>query len=158
MNGNLNCTGTITPSVRTNEGREVKLYGMASPENWFEDFGTGQLSGGSAQIALDPAFASTINTGESYHVFLTPSGECEGLYVGATVAGGFEVRELHHGTSNISFDYRIVAKRRGESVRLEDITDQMDKMRQHDAEMQARRAGRKIPVPPVPAAPPGARE
>jgi hypothetical protein len=104
----------------------VKLYGMASPENWFEDFGTGQLSGGSAQIALDPGFAATINASGTYHAFLTPRGECEGLYVGATAPGGFEVRELHHGTSNISFDYRIVAKRRGyESVRLEDITDRI---------------------------------
>jgi hypothetical protein len=73
---------------------------------------------------------------------------------GLLAAGGFEVRELQHGTSNISFDYRIVAKRRGyESVRLEDITDRMDKMRQHEAEMQARRAGSKISAPPVPAAP-----
>ncbi len=154
VNGDLNCSGTVSPSAETSEGRDVKLYGVASPENWFEDFGSGQLSGGSAQIALDPAFASTVNTGEAYHVFLTPRGDCEGLYVGATTAAGFEVRELHHGTSNISFDYRIGAKRRGyESVRLEDITDRMNKMRQHDAEMLARHAGRKISVPPVPATP-----
>jgi hypothetical protein len=88
---------------------QVKLYGVASPENWFEDFGLRQ-SGGSAQIPLDPAFASTINSGEAY---------------------------------------RIVAKRRGyESVRLEDVTEQMNNMRQHEAEMQARRAGRKNSVPP----------
>jgi hypothetical protein len=152
VNGNLACSGTVSPSAKTSAGREVKLYGVASPENWFEDFGPGQLSGGSAQIPLDPAFASTINTGEAYHVFLTPRGECEGLYVGSATAAGFEVRELHHGTSNISFDYRIVAKRRGyESVRLEDITDQTNQMRQHGAEMLARHAGRKISAPPVPA-------
>jgi hypothetical protein len=32
-----------------------------------------------------------------YHVFLTPDGDCEGLYVIARTATGFEVRELRHG-------------------------------------------------------------
>jgi hypothetical protein len=54
--GDLSCAGTISPSVETAEGRQVKLYGVASPENWFEDFGSGQLSGGAAQIPLDLAF------------------------------------------------------------------------------------------------------
>jgi hypothetical protein len=132
----------------------VKLYGVASSENWFEDFGSGQLSGGSVQIALDPAFVSTVNTGEAYHVFLTPRGECEGLYVGATTASGFEVRELHHGTSNVSFDYRIVAKRLGyENVRLEDVTQHMNKLRQRQAQMRARGVGSRISTAPVSAAP-----
>jgi hypothetical protein len=81
-------------------------------------------------------------------VFLTPNGDSEGLYVAGKTATGFEVREQGGGTSNISFDYRIVAKRRGyESVRLEDITEQTNEMRQRHAEMQARRAGRKLSAP-----------
>jgi hypothetical protein len=152
--GDLVCAGTIAPSVRTDDGRDVKLYGVAASENWFEDFGSGQLSGGSVRIALDAAFGSTVNTGEAYHVFLTARGDCKGLYVGAATASGFEVRELGGGTSNISFDYRIVAKRRGyESVRLEDVTDQMNKLRQHQAEMRARRAGRKNSAHAIPAIP-----
>jgi len=146
--GQLNCSGTITPSAQTSDGRQVKLYTVASPENWFEDFGSGQLAGGSAQIPLDPIFASTVNTGEPYHVFLTPNGDCKGLYVASKTASGFEVRELGGGASSISFDYRIVAKRRGyESARLEDVTDQANEMRQRNAEMQARRT-RKISAPP----------
>jgi hypothetical protein len=113
VDGNLSCDGTVTSSAQTAAGRQLKLYGVASPENWFEDAGSGQLSGGSAQIPLDPAFASTVNTGEAYHVFLTPNGDCRGLYVASKTAAGFEVRELGGGTSNISFDYRIMAKRRG---------------------------------------------
>jgi hypothetical protein len=39
-------------------------------------------------------------------------------------ATGFEVRELHHGTSNVTFDYRIIARRRGyETKRLPDVTN-----------------------------------
>ncbi len=42
---------------------------------------------------------------------------------------GFEVHELHRGNSNVAFDYRIVALRRGyENVRLEDMTEQVKKM------------------------------
>jgi hypothetical protein len=152
--GDLSCAGTISPSVETAEGRQVKLYGVASPENWFEDFGSGQLSGGAAQIPLDLAFASTVNAGEAYHVFLTPNGDSKGLYVASKTAAGFEVREQGGGTSNISFDYRIVAKRRGyESVRLEDVTDQTAKMRQRQAEMRAKRADRKVAPPAGPAMP-----
>ena len=149
--GDLDCSGTISQAALTTDGRQVKLYGLASPENWFEDFGSGQLSGGSAKIPLDPAFASTVNSGETYHVFLTPRGECEGLYVAATTASGFEVRELHHGTSNISFDYRIIAKRRGyERVRLEDVTERMNAARQRQAEMEAKRTAARISAPAQP--------
>jgi hypothetical protein len=127
--GSLQCEGSITDSVPVDNGaRTVALYSMQSPENWFEDFGSGVLSNGAATIPLDPTFAQTVNTGTEYHVFLTPRGECEGLYVGATTANGFEVHELHHGTSNAAFDYRIVAKRAGyENVRLADVTDRFNK-------------------------------
>ncbi|MGA2136156.1 MAG: hypothetical protein ABSH50_28025 [Bryobacteraceae bacterium] len=125
----------------TSEGRKVQLYGMASPENWFEDFGSGQFSGGAAQVAGDPAFASTINTGATYRVFLTPNGDCKGLYVTSKTAGGFEVRELGGGTSSVSFDYRIVAKRLGDTtVRLQDVTAQMAQMEQVKADMAAKNA------------------
>jgi hypothetical protein len=141
--GALTCS-TVSPVVRAGDGRQVKLYDVASSENWFEDFGSGQLSGGVAQVSLDPTFASTVNTGEAYRVFLTPRGDCEGLYIGATTARGFEVRELHRGTSNVSFDYRIVAKRVGyESVRLEDVTGEETQLRLRLAEMEARHNFRK---------------
>ena len=148
VKGNLACTGTVSPAAVTPEGRQVKLYGVASPENWFEDFGSGQLSGGIANISLDPAFASTVNAAETYRVFLTPSGDCNGLFVASKTASGFEVRELGGGVSSISFDYRIVAKRRGyESVRMEDITDQANNLRQRQDEMDRKHNGRATSVP-----------
>ena len=105
------------------DNRIVELYAMESPENWFEDFGFGELRDGAAEVALDPTFALTVNTGASYHVFLTPNGDCEGDSTWLRrQPTGFQVRELRGGKSNIAFDYRIVAKRRGyESVRLDQI-------------------------------------
>jgi hypothetical protein len=125
--GNLNCSGAKHAVVPIDAGRRtVALSAIESPENWFEDFGSARLSGGVATVALEPDFAQTVNTGVEYHVFLTPRGECEGLYVANTTASGFEVRELHHGSSSVIFDYRIVALRKNfENIRLEDHTKEM---------------------------------
>lgn len=64
-----------------------------------------------------------MNTNVPYRVFLTAGGDCKGLYVSQKSATSFDVRELDGGTSNIAFDYRIMAKRAGfENVRLADVT------------------------------------
>jgi hypothetical protein len=123
--GDLACTGTASPVVPVDNGtRRVALYAVESPENWFEDFGSGHLSNGAATISLEATFAQTVNTGVDYHVFLTPNGDSRGLYVSAKTATSFEVREQAGGTSSIAFDYRIVARRKGyENVRLADKTN-----------------------------------
>src|SRR5262245_62030106 len=60
--------------------------------------------------------------GDDYHVFLTPKGDCKGLYVAYQTSTSFEVRELRNGKGTLEFDYRIVAKRRGyERARLAEI-------------------------------------
>jgi hypothetical protein len=121
---NLTCTGLLTGSIQGDAGKQTAVYAMQSAENWLEDAGSGQLSNGSVRIELDPAFARTVNAGVEYHVFLTPKGDCKGLYVTNESPTGFGVRELGGGTSSIAFDYRIMAKRKGyENVRLEDLTD-----------------------------------
>ena len=47
-----------------------------------------------------------------YHVFLTPRGDCRGLYVRSQGGASFEVRELAGGTSSVAFSYRIVGRRK----------------------------------------------
>jgi hypothetical protein len=106
----------------------VALYAVESPQNWFEDFGSGQLASGTVRVTLDDTFAEAANTGVEYHVFLTPRNECEGRFVANATASGFEVHELHGGHSNVAFDYRIVALRRGlENVRFDDMTERLKK-------------------------------
>jgi len=120
----LVCSGSKSAVVPVDNGtRKVALYAVEAPENWFEDFGSGRLSNGEAVIELEPTFAQTVNTAADYHVFLTPRGECEGLYIDKATAGRFTVRELHHGASSVAFDYRIVARRKDyENIRLADMT------------------------------------
>ena len=47
-----------------------------------------------------------------YRVFLTPEGDCRGLYVRRKSAASFEVREFGGGKSNVAFSYRVVGRRR----------------------------------------------
>jgi len=140
--GSVGCSGTLTSIVSAASGeRNVLLYATESTESWFEDAGSGQLSNGSARINLDPTFAQTVNTGIEYHVFLTPNDDCKGLYVSQKTATSFQVHELGGGRSNVAFDYRLMAKRKGhENLRLTDVTDvvkQRDLRRQHTLQHRA---------------------
>ena len=129
-NGHLNCPSVNTTAAVSGGQRQVSLYAMQSPQHWFEDFGGGRLTDGAATIPLDPTFSETVNGALDYHVFLTPEGDCRGLYVSRKTASGFEVRELGGGQSSVAFDYRIVALRRGfENVRLEDVTESSNRMK-----------------------------
>jgi hypothetical protein len=129
VGGDLSCDGTVSGIVSADGGaRKVALYAMLSAENWFEDAGSGQLANGFTRVELDSTFAQTVNTAAGYHVFLTPKGDSEGLYVTNETPQGFEVHEQRGGHSNIAFDYRIMAKRSGyENLRLADVTEQFKK-------------------------------
>jgi hypothetical protein len=132
------CSGGMSSVAAGASGRSLEMPAMFTTENWYEDFGTGQLQNGRATVILESDFAELVNTGVEYHVFLTPRGDCNGLYVGSQTAGSFEVRELRGGNANIAFDYRVVAKRRGmESVRLRDVTDEAKDLRTAPGERKA---------------------
>ncbi len=125
--GNMTCTGQVKALATTEDARKLETYSVQSPENWMEDFGTGELKLGVAMVKIDPAFAETVSPDASYHVFITPNGDAEALYVINKTATGFEVRESKGGTSSLTFDYRIVAKRRGyEAQRLTDVTERFN--------------------------------
>jgi hypothetical protein len=86
------------------------VYCQEAPEPYFEDFGKARLVNGSAHVQIEREFASLIKR-DDYMVFITPGGECNGLFVAQQNAQGFEVREFKSGKSDIPFSYRIVARR-----------------------------------------------
>ena len=113
--GNLFVSGRIDAGVKDAivpfpDGTHRLLHCMESPEHWFEDFGAAKLKRGRAVVKLDANFAKVIKRGD-YKVFVTPEGDCRGLYVRKSAAS-FEVRELGGGTSNVAFSYRIVGRRK----------------------------------------------
>ena len=111
--GNMGCSGTKPAVVRTSKG-PTEMYAMESPELWFEDFGSARLTNGRVYISLDRDFLETvtIDAGNTMKVFVQLSDNCNGVYVQKSTTG-FEVVELNGGTSNASFDYRVLAKRKG---------------------------------------------
>jgi hypothetical protein len=156
VTGNLTCNGSITAAVHAGGSRQVALNTISSPEHWFEDAGSGRLSNGEAIVNIEAVFGETVNTGVEYHVFLTPNGDCKGLYVSQKSPTSFVVRELGGGHSSIAFDYRIMAKRVGyEKVRLADLTEQISKQEAYRQKMRrprpaaAPKASPKMPTPPV---------
>lgn len=127
VNGDLACTGNVT-GVTPVRGRELKTYTMQTAEDWFEDAGTAQLSGGAGHVSLDADVAQIVESSANYHVFLTPDGDCKGLYVAGKTAEGFDVREIGGGKSSVGFEYRIMAIRRNpnanvDNSRLADVTN-----------------------------------
>jgi hypothetical protein len=122
--GDINCTGSKNAVVPVDGGaHHVALSAIESPKNWFEDFGSEQLVGGVATVRLDAKFMQTVNSKQEYHVFLTPNGDCKGLYISQKTPTSFEVRELGGGNSSVKFDYRITALRKNfESIRFADHT------------------------------------
>ncbi|MFQ5854547.1 MAG: hypothetical protein ACE5LU_02730 [Anaerolineae bacterium] len=109
-------------AVVLTEGHGMRaLYALESTGVWFEDFGKAQIKDGLAVVEIDPLFAETVNLEVGYHVFLTPVGGWAPLYVVNQTPTSFEVRDAS-GKANITFDYRIVARRRGyENVRMEEV-------------------------------------
>lgn len=97
------------------DGSKRMLHCMESPEQWFEDFGSARLNSGRATVKLDADFAKVIML-NGYRVFLTPEGDCRGLYVLSKRGNSFEVRELQGCTSNVAFSYRIVVRWRPSAI------------------------------------------
>lgn len=103
--------GAKSAAVPHPDGSHRCMYAMECPESWFEDFGSGKLVRGKARIRLDRDFAALVRAGD-YHVFLSATGDSNGLYVSRKARTGFEVREQRGGRSSLRFSYRVVARRR----------------------------------------------
>jgi hypothetical protein len=120
VNGAFAVTGSKSAAVKDANGEYRLMYSVESPEAWFEDFGTGTLVSGTADVKIDPLFAQLVRT-DQYHVFLTPHDEEHHLAVKARAGQGFivaasaSVEAAAKGKKasdlNGTFSYRIVAKR-----------------------------------------------
>jgi hypothetical protein len=148
FDGNVVVTGTLTANVKNAvvafpDGSRRVLHCMESPEHWFEDFGTAKLKNGRATVKLDGDFTKAIKPAD-YLVFVTPEGDCRGLYVRGKSAASFDVRELGGGTSNVAFAYRIVGRRR--DIKRHRRFEKVD-MRPPTADAMPRASRRSQPTP-----------
>jgi len=113
-NGNFVATGTKSAEVKLNNGTPIRLFSEEATEVIFSDYGTGTLNNGRTHIELDPVYLQTvtINAQNPLKVFVQLEGDCNGAFVTNKTNTGFDVVELNNGTSNVSFSYRIVCKRK----------------------------------------------
>jgi hypothetical protein len=111
ITGTLEVTGGImSAAAAVPDGSRRRLYSLESPESWFEDFGTRKLVKGRAEVTIDRTFAAVVRG--DFHIFLTPYGDSNGLYVARRSRRGFLVREQGGGTKSLVFSYRVVARRK----------------------------------------------
>jgi hypothetical protein len=108
--------GTVNTTVKDTKGNAVVLSCTEAPENFFQDFGNGQLVNGKAHIKLDPIFSKNIIVSSEHplRVFVQLEGDCNGVYVANKSANGFDVSELMNGRSNVAFTWSVTANRADE--------------------------------------------
>ena len=124
VSGQFQASGTKSAVVDTASYGTLLTYSQESTEVWFEDFGSGQLLNGKGNVVLDPVFLETVTIDDlnPMKVFVTVTGDCQGIYVVKDLEA-FTVVELNNGSSGATFDWRVVAKRKGfEDHRLEPAT------------------------------------
>ena len=97
-----------------NPERMIVFRCVESPKVTVEDWGIAELKNGKAFVGLSEEFVALMSDKAEYAVFLTPEGECNGLYVSKKEFYGFEVRELKGGTSNVRFSWQVKAIRIGD--------------------------------------------
>jgi hypothetical protein len=117
--GGLGGSGFKSAIVRTEEG-PMAVYCQESPENWFEDFGSGEIHGGQAEIQLAGDFRLTVTINDSHpmKVFITPNADIGRWWVEKDNTGF--ILMAPEAPQGAQFDYRVVAKRKGyEDLRLE---------------------------------------
>jgi hypothetical protein len=114
IDGSYQATGSKSAAVTLASGEQRLMYCTESTELWFEEIGSGQLRNGVAEITLDPLFLQTVTVNEQYpmRVLVTLTDDCNGVYV-KKQADRFTVHELMGGTSNATFDYKVICKRKG---------------------------------------------
>jgi len=112
ITGDFTASGMKSAAVKVADGSLRRMYCLESPLSYFEDIGTGSIADGHGGVTIDPVYGSTVDLSD-YSVFLTPNGDCQGLFVESKSSSGFSVKELMGGKSSVSFSYRIVAKRTG---------------------------------------------
>jgi hypothetical protein len=117
QSGNVYADGTFNTFKRSStDGEFHSLVTIEATEQWIEDFGKADLVDGYALVTILPDFAGLANLTADYHVFLTPYGDSQGLYVTNLTATSFEVREQNAGKSSLEFSFRIVARPFGAAI------------------------------------------
>ncbi len=114
-------SGSVSTVMSTSRGL-VALICPESPEAWFEDYGSAELKDGTCHVELDPTFLDciTVNEDNPLKVFIQLTSPMSSQFYVKKDRTGFDVIALADAPDRVTFDYRVVSKRRDmENVRFE---------------------------------------
>ena len=109
VRGYMVAKGGYFKSVSTSTGN-VLTSAVTSPSAKFFISGSGDLNNGMASVAFDQVFVEAVTPDAELSVLLTPTADCNGLYVASKSQNGFVVRELQGGISDASFDWIAIVR------------------------------------------------
>jgi len=114
LNRKIAGSGAMSEIIPTPTHGRIILTAPESPEYWYQDYGTVQLTNGHAHVNLDPVLADIIfvNAENPLRVFCTPVDMP--LFNGITITNrtetGFDILELNGGTHSGTLEYQLVVK------------------------------------------------
>lgn len=114
--GDLGCTGAKPAVIKTSKGQEA-LYALEGPDVEFYCSGSGYLKNGIVTVEFERLFKEAISTDIDLQVVVSPTDECNGIYVASKTHNDFVAKELMGGNSNASFDWIAIARRKGYETR-----------------------------------------
>jgi hypothetical protein len=88
-------------------------FSLTSPNMEVVMSGSGSLSDGQARISFDQSTQDAISENIPLKVIITPTSECNGVFVSNKSSEGFAVKELISGKSNASFDWIAIGRMKG---------------------------------------------
>jgi hypothetical protein len=130
--GAVETLGGTRSMLHTSHGYYANAYGAETLSRTLEDENSGEVVNGGSVVHIDPAFTEAVGSA-NYQVFLTPDGDCNGLYVSAKTPTSFVVRELRGGRSTLAFDYRIVAHPYGHAAERMQVASSLAALSEADA-------------------------
>ena len=85
-------------------------YSPVSSEREIILSGSASLRSGMARIVFERGISEVIADNTPLRIIVTPTGECNGIYVAEKSPIGFTVKELMDGRSNVTFDWIAIGR------------------------------------------------
>ena len=134
---------------KTSKGTTI-LHTISSPNSEIYLSGTGRLTDGMATVQFGYPYNELITTDIPITVVVTPTGDCNGIYVVETDAQGFRVKELNNGKSNVGFNWVAIGREKGWQERKDlKLANATPRLKTSKISLYRRATGREMEVKKV---------